>query len=261
MSFFSFSPAKALQAAGVTVSVPWASDMSKAKAAYRKGDFVAARESLERASAQGDIIATWYLGHIYRLGRGVDANSAKAFEYYMMVVEAISADDSDPQRLRVMVDALVRVADTYRTGDATAAIQPNPRQAFRMYNTAASFGHPAAHYALGRMMIEGTGVRRNPEMGVKWLVLAARKRYAPAQAELGDLYWQGGIVRQDRVRALMWYRLAEESADPGTYPEIFDRADTLEAQATESERADAEAKAKSWADKYPATVVAVGMAE
>ncbi|MDP4824163.1 MAG: hypothetical protein NWR47_09475, partial [Aestuariivirgaceae bacterium] len=112
MSFFSFSPAKALQAAGVTVSVPWASDMSKAKAAYRKGDFVAARESLERASAQGDIIATWYLGHIYRLGRGVDANSAKAFEYYMMVVEAISADDSDPQRLRVMVDALVRVADT-----------------------------------------------------------------------------------------------------------------------------------------------------
>ena len=261
MTFFSFAPAKAMEAAGLAVSMPWASDMSKAQEAYRKGDFVAAREYLGLASEQGDIIATWYLGHIYRLGRGVPADSAMAFTQYMKVVEAFSADESDPKRLRVMVDALVRVADTYRTGDATAGIAANPREAFGMFNTAASFGHPAAHYALARMMIEGKGVRRNPEMGVKWLMLAARKRFAPAQAALGDLYWQGGILRQDRVRALMWYKLAQESTEPGAYPEIVDRLSILEAQATESERADAFARAKSWSDKYPATVLAVGMAE
>jgi TPR repeat protein len=98
-------------------------------------------------------------------------------------------------------------------------------------------------------------------MGVKWLMLAARKRFAPAQDALGDLYWQGGILRQDRVRALMWYKLAEESAEPGSYPEIGDRVMILEAQVTESERADALARAKSWADKYPTSVLAVGMAE
>ena len=261
MTFFSFAPAKALQAVGMTVSMPWASDMSKAQEAYRKGDFIAAREYLGRASEQGDIIATWYLGHIYRLGRGVPADGALAFNYYMKVVEAFSTDESDPQRLRVMVDALVRVADTYRTGNPKAGITANPREAFGMFNTAASFGHPAAHYALARMMIEGSGVRRNPEMGVKWLMLAARKRFAPAQAALGDLYWQGGILRQDRVRALMWYKLADESAEPGSYPEIGDRLMILEAQVTESERADALARTKSWADKYPATVVTVGMAE
>jgi uncharacterized protein len=261
MTFFSFAPAKALQAAGMNVSAAWTSDMSKAQEAYRKGDFVAARESLERASGQGDIIATWYLGHIYRLGRGVPADSAKAFSYYLKVVEAFSADESNPQRLRVMVDALVRVADTYRTGNEAAGITANPREAFGMFNTAASFGHPAAHYALARMLIEGNGVRRNPEMGVKWLMLAARKRFVPAQAALGDLYWQGGILRQDRVRALMWYKLAEESTEPGAYPEIADRLLMLESQATDSERADALARAKSWADKYPAAVVSVGMAE
>ena len=62
------------------------------------------------------------------------------------------------------------------------------------------------------MSIKGEGVKKNPQQGLKWLMAAARKRYAPAEAYLGDLYWSGQIVNGDRTRAVMWYILARESA-------------------------------------------------
>lgn len=261
MSFFSFAPPKQGQmtVAGVS-SMPWASDMAKAQAAYRKGDYVTARESLERASAQGNIIATWYLGHMYRLGRGVPTDNAAAFVHYSRVAEAFSADEPDRQRLKVMVDSLIRVADTYRKGDSGMSIAPDPARAYGMFNTAASFGHPAAHYALGLMTLKGDGVRRNPEMGVRWLMLAARKRFPLAEAALGELYLAGEVVPQDRVRALMWYNLARQTIDREAYPQIFDRAELIHSQLTDSERSEATSRAFKWAAKHPAPVVAAATA-
>lgn len=257
-SFFKAAPANLAASLGVA---PWADAMTKGQAAYGRGEFAAARGYFETASAQGDIIATWYLGHIYRLGRGVDADPGRAFQYYTKVVEAFSADESDPQRLRVMIDALVRVADTYRIGDAKAKIAANPRQAFAMYNTAASFGHPAAHYALGLMSLAGLGVKQNTDQGMKWLMLAARKRYAPAEAALGDLFWKGEVVPQDRIRGMMWYMLAEQTAQPEEHPEIFDRLDGIIAAASDPERLEAQTRAKLWAEKYPVIHAAAGLAE
>lgn len=253
LSFFSFTPAKP-QLPRLSVKLPWASDMSRAQDAYRKGDFVAARENLERAAANGDVIALWYLGHIWRLGRGVPVNDVKALTYYARVVEAFTPEESDPQHLRVMVDSLVRVADAYRSGNKAAEIAADPARAYAMYNTAASYGHPAAHYALGVMTLQGSGVKRNPETGLKWLMLAARKRYAPAEAALGELFWQGGDVQQDRVKGLMWYILADETATEDAT--ISDRLTALTREATPAERAAAEARAKLWSQKHPANVIA-----
>ena len=80
---------------------------------------------------------------------------------------------------------------------------------------------------------------------------AARKRYAPAEAYLGELYWEGKIVRRDRTRAVMWYSLAKESARPEENPEIYDRALQLEANVSEDELIEAEARAKVWDGQYP----------
>ena len=95
-------------------------------------------------------------------------------------------------------------------------------------------------------------MKQNPQQGLKWLIAAARKRYPPSEAYLGELYWEGKLVRQDRTRAVMWYILAAQSAHPEETPEIFDRSNQLEATVTEDERLEAQARARVWDDQYPA---------
>jgi TPR repeat protein len=251
-NFFSFAPAAPrLSAPELKTLAPWADDMKKARLAYSSGNFENARVFLEKASDEGDIVASWYLGHMYRLGRGVSADTAKAFHYYSMVAEAFTPDEPDPRRLRITIDALVRVADIYRIGDDAASISANAKAAFRLYNTAASYGHPAAHFAQGLMTLEGQGVKANPEKALKWLFLAAKKRYAPAEALLGDLYWKGEVVKRDRTRAMMWYVLATQSARPEEHPEIFDRYNDLAGDLSQDQRVEAETRARLWAEKYP----------
>jgi TPR repeat protein len=252
LDFFSFAPAKPqISEPEIKAMAPWADDMKKARVAYSSGNFENARGYLQKASDEGDIVASWYLGHIYRLGRGVAADTGKAFHYYSIVAERFTPDEPDPRRLRITIDALVRVADIYRTGDEAASIKRNAKAAFRLYSTAASFGHPAAHYAQGLMALKGQGVKANPDKALKWLFLAAKKRYPPAEALLGDLYWQGEVVKRDRTLALMWYVLATQSAKPEEYPEIFDRYVGLSSEAGDELRSEAESRARVWAEKHP----------
>jgi tetratricopeptide (TPR) repeat protein len=230
----------------------WSGDLKKAKRAYKDGEFDRARKFFEKASDEGNIVADWYLAHMYRLGRGVRRDEAKAFSYFSRVADAFDADETDKNRLRIMIDALVRVADYYRTGSNEAGIAQDFERAIRIYRLAATYNHPAAQLALGDMLIRGEGMRRNADQGLRWLMTAARKRYAPAEAKLGELYWNGDIVKRDRTRAIMWYMLAQSTTRPGEAPEIYDRLDKLLAQSSEAERLEAEARATVWADQYPA---------
>ncbi len=234
-------------------SIPfWTDDLKKAKRAYKSGEYPRALKLFRRASDDGNIVADWYLGHMYSEGVGVPRNDAMAHSYYSRVAEHYDPEESDPNRVRITVDAMVRLADYQRRGAVNAGLQPDPKAAAQSYlKIATAYGHPAAQYALGVMSIKGEGVKKNPQQGLKWLMAAARKRYAPAEAYLGDLYWSGQIVNADRTRAVMWYILARESAQPEENPEIFARAEQIEASVGADERIEAEARAKVWEDRYP----------
>lgn len=249
--FYSFVPASPKLSSKNVIPPTWADDREQARVAYQKGEFTEALKHLKEASDGGDLIATWYLGHMYRLGQGVKADNVLALEYYQQVAKAFSPDENDLQLMRVSIDSLVHVANYYRAGDAQAGIAPNPLQAFNIYRLASTYGHPAAQYALGLMYFRGEGVKANRDQAVRWLMLAARKRFAPAEALLGDMYWDGDYVRQDKIRALMWYILAQQSARPEENPEIFDRYDDMMNQSSSAERADAEGRAVDWASKFP----------
>lgn len=250
--FYSYLPA-APDLSLPEISIPfWTDDLKKAKRAYNRGNYERAIKFFRLASDDGNIVADWYLGHMYRQGRGVPRNDAMAFSYYSRVADHYDPDEDDQNRLRIIVDAMVRIADYQRTGAVNAGIQPDPQTAARTYlKIATTYGHPAAHYALGVMSLKGEGMRANPTQGLKWLMASARKRYAPAEAYLGELYWEGRIVRGDRTRAVMWYILARESARPEENPEIFDRALQLESNVGQDELIEAEARAKVWDDQYP----------
>lgn len=251
--FYSYLPAAPdIKLPEITIPF-WTDDLRKAKRAYTKGDYQRAAKLFRSESDDGNIVADWYLGHMYRQGLGVPRNDAMAYSYYSRVAEAYDPDEDDQNRLRITVDAMVRLADYQRTGAVNAGLQPDPAAAASSYlKIATAYGHPAAQYALGVMSIKGQGVKKNPSQGLKWLMAAARKRYAPAEAYLGELYWEGKIVRGDRTRALMWYILARQSARPEDNPEIFDRYLQLESNVGEDERIEAEARAKVWDDQYPA---------
>ena len=250
--FYSYLPA-APELSLPDISIPfWTDDLKKAKKAYRNGNYNRALRFFRRASDDGNIVADWYLGHMYRQGRGVPRDDAAAFTYYARVADHYDPDERETNRLRIVVDAMVRIADYQRTGAAKAGINANPKAAARAYlKIATTYGHPAALYALGVMNIQGEGIKKNPQQGLKWLIAAARKRHAPAEAYLGELYWDGKLVRGDRTRAVMWYVLARQSARPEENPDIFDRALQLEANVSEDERIEAEARARVWDGQYP----------
>lgn len=235
------------------LSIPfWTDDLKKAKKAYKKGDYGRALKSFRRASEDGNIVADWYLGHMYRTGRGVPREDATAYSYYSRVADLYDADEPDQNRLRITVDAMVRIADYQRVGVASAGIARNPAAAARTYlKIATIYGHPAAQFALGVMSIKGQGIKRNPQQGLKWLIASARKRHASSEAYLGELYLEGKLVRPDRTRAVMWYILARQSARPEENPEIFNRAAQLEGKISADERLEAEARARVWNEQYP----------
>jgi uncharacterized protein len=231
----------------------WTDDLKKAKKAYKGGNYDRAIKFFRRSSEDGNIVADWFLGHIHREGRGVPPDDAIAFSYYSRVAEAYDPDERDKDRLRIMVDAQLRVADYYRVGIVNAGIKSNYKIAARSYlRIASTYGHPGAQYSLGLMNIRGQGVKKNPQQGLKWLIAAARKRHPLSEAYLGDLYWDGKLVQKDRTRGLMWYILAQKSAKPSEYPSIFDRYNQLNSEASEDERLEAEARARVFADEFPA---------
>jgi hypothetical protein len=250
--FYSYLPA-APEISIPDINIPfWTDDLKKAKRAYKNGRYDRALRLFQRSSDDGNIVADWYLGHMYRQGRGVRQDDAAAFTYYSRVADHYDPDEDDKNRLRITVDAMVRIADYQRLGAVNAGLQPDPPAAARAYlKIATTYGHPAAHFALGVMSIRGEGVKKNPQQGLKWLMAAARKRYAPAEAYLGELYWDGRLVRGDRTRAVMWYILARKSARPEENPEIFDRALQLEANVDQDELIEAEARARVWDGQYP----------
>jgi uncharacterized protein len=251
--FFQYFPAPPkIKLPSLDIIPFWTDDLKKARKAYSNGNYDRALKFFRRASEEGNMVADWYLGHMYRSGRGVARDDATAFSYYSRVAEAFDDEEPDKKKLRIMVDAQLRVADYYRKGIPSAGIQADYSRAAKTYlKMSSTYGHPAAFYGLGLMNINGQGFNRNPRQGLKWMAAAARKRYPLAEAFLGDAYWTGRLVPQDRVRGLMWYTLAKASANPEEDSVIFDRYEQLREAATDDQVLEAEARAKVWDTQYP----------
>jgi hypothetical protein len=252
--FFRYLPATPdLKLPKINLVPFWTDDLKKAKRAYNAGEYPRALRLFRRESEDGNAVADWYLGHMFRLGRGVPADEAIAYSYYQRVAENYDPDEQDYKRLQIAVDSQIWMAHYLRHGIAGAGIDADPVQAARAYlRIASTYGHPEAMFALGVMNIRGEGMKKNPTQGLKWLTAAARKRHSGAEAYLGSLYWDGALVKKDQVRAMMWYMLAAETADPGEDGDILARYDSMRQGMEEDSRLEAEARAKVWADQYPA---------
>jgi len=182
---------------------------------YHAGNATSSVEALRYAADGGESLAQWKLGRMYADGDGVARDELKAYSYFSRIVEHFSDDDPDPGVRSLVSNAFVSLGVYLRQGvaGATARVAPDPERAFDLFRYAATYFRNAdAQYQLGRMYLDGDGVKKDVRQALNWLDLAARKGHAQAQALIGQLMFDGAGGAAQRPRGLMYLTLARESA-------------------------------------------------
>ena len=86
-------------------------------------------------------------------------------------------------------------------------------RAVSCFKKSAEFGNAKAQRMLGDCYYVGEGIREDKQEAVKWFRLAAEQGDAEAQRMLGACYYVGEGIREDKREAVKWYRLAAEQGD------------------------------------------------
>jgi uncharacterized protein len=218
-------------------------------AARQLGDIEAARKLLEGAARDGDVLAAWALGRMYAEGDGVKQSHQLAFEYFGGIADSHADEPTGTVQARFVANAFVRLGGYFLTGISNSNIKPDAVRAHEMFNYAASYyGDRDAQYHLGRMYLDGQGVRKDAKQGIRWLSLAANKGQYQAQAVFGALLFKGEYALRDAARGLMWLTLAQDAATPEeTW--ITDQFTAASEQATLDERRRALDLLKRWIER------------
>lgn len=205
--------------------------------ALKVGETDKAVTSLQYAAENGHALAQWKLGRMYAEGDGVPHDDMRAFEYFRRIVDGHGRENAGQRHERFVANAFVALGHYYREGIPNSPVAADPNRARDMFSYAASyFGDPNAQFELGRLYLNGEGVRKDPKQAVRWLALAANKGQFEAQATLGQVLFRGENVPRQRPLGLMWLTLASDgSGDQVSW--IADAREAAFKQATEDERA------------------------
>ena len=217
----------------------------------RGGDKARAVQSFRYAADSGNARALWQLGHMYANGDGVPRDDVLAFEEFKKLVDRNSDVPLSSSAAPYVADAVVALGHYYNSGIPNSPVEANPSMALKMYTHAAAyFGHPDAQYHLGKLLLEGKGVARDPRRAVQWLNLAANKRHYKAQALLGRILFEGELGRQQRASGLMWLIIANDG--PGAkIPWIAESHERAFNKASEKERHEALVLLERWIENRP----------
>lgn len=205
-------------------------------ASARAGDKPKALSALQYAAEQGHPAAQWQLGSMFARGDGVPRNDLKAFEYFTRIADEHADEAPTSPQARIAANAFVALGCYYLEGIPNSRVRADPDEARnRFFYAATYFGDADAQYHLARMMLEGMGGPRTPQQAIKFLGLSATKGNSAAQATLGRILFEGSLVRRQGALGLMWLTLARDGAPDEAW--IFDLWDSARKQANDDERA------------------------
>jgi hypothetical protein len=200
----------------------------------RESRLQAALARLEVEARKGVFAAQMRLARIYSRGKETPRNDAKAFYYYRQVADQNADIDIYHPAAKYVAEAFRALAGYYRSGVPVLNLAPDRAREGQLLQQGASyFQDPAAQFMLAKMYLNGDGVTRNTTIGVRWLVNASRRRYALAQAVLGDLLWDGKGVKSSPGEGLALLVLAKDNAAPEDAGWISALCDKAMAQANE----------------------------
>jgi TPR repeat protein len=202
-------------------------------------DYGRAFDYYTQAAARGDSTAMFQLGVMYEYGRGVPKSLRMALAWYTRATN--EGDGSAAGKVECRLGLLyhrgldgppeyARAASWYRKGAehgnglcnhnlgslheyGRLSSQPNLVEALRHYEVAGA-GLPEALYDAARMHLELRPHRKaDPSHVVSLLERAGEGGYIKAYTKLGQLYFDGDLVRQDRRRAKALYEQASAKGD------------------------------------------------
>lgn len=212
-------------------------------AAPQDSSFIA----LQYAAEGGHPLAQWKLGRMYADGDGVARNETIAFDYFSRIASQHAEDNPNAPQSAVVANAFVALGRYYLSGIPNSKVKSDPERAREMFTYAASyFGNADAQYDLARLYLKGVDATPNEvAVGLRWMGQAARKGQHLAQAQLGEMLFNGDRTRPQRARGLMFLALACENAAPDEawIKENYNRA---VATSTENERAMAVKYVEQW---------------
>lgn len=204
--------------------------------------------ALESDAAAGRPLALWQLGTMYENGEGVDKDPVKAFGYFAQIANQHA--DTAPRGLEadIVASSFIKLGEYFRIGVPEAGVSQNPGEYHRMLMHAATyFGDAEAQYRVGMLYQQEDGLGLSPALSARWLQSAAHKGHCLAQAQLGDLLFNGMDNYPPRpAEGLMWLNVAHTTC---TGTPDYARADELlahaVARATPEDQAAALAMAKT----------------
>lgn len=102
--------------------------------------------------------------------------------------------------------------------DLRAMLEENPARAAQAILAAASEGFVEAQALLGQILLDGSGIQRDPALAMTWFGIAAQQGHLMARNMLGRCHEHGWGCTPDSVQAAQHYRLAaEQGFDWGLY--------------------------------------------
>ncbi len=152
------------------LAVPAWADFQAGMDANNRGDYATALREWRPLAEQGDALAQYNLGVLYRKGRGVPQDDVQAQQWY----EKAAAQGQ--------AKAQYNLGILYFNGEG---VPKDYQQALRWFRLAADQGEALAQTKIAIMYDEGQGVPQNFVQAHKWYNLAATNGDKPA-AELRD---------------------------------------------------------------------------
>ena len=189
------------------------------KAAYKRGHYQAALYDFEQRAYQGDPVAQFCLGYMYKNGKGVKADDEEAMAWYIKAAQKGHAPAQN-NLAKMYGDGWFNSKGDRVDGDFTKAIS--------LWRPAAETGNRTAQANLGFMYlmlsrpgwsdlvknVDEEAEKRLKEETEKWLKRAAKQELPRASSYLGFLYMEKGreaANNEDFKSANKWYEMAENS--------------------------------------------------
>lgn len=183
--------------------------LDEAVQAFNKADYQTAYPELLALSEEGNPIATYYMGRMYKDGLGVTADPVKAIRYFEGADKALN------------LDAAVELGKMIIAGEG---MEKNVDLGLQYLKKAAYAGSWDALYELAQMYEQGQGVEMNLNYAFGFYYMGALKGDKRAQLKTAKYYLSGRGIVQDFVKAKTWFVRA---ANQGYIPAQQEWADIL----------------------------------
>lgn len=170
-------------------------------------DYEKARELFQEAVDHGCIEANCGFGDLYQNGGGVEADGARALEYFFLATET-----NDPEWAAY---ACVSIYEVYISG--VPGVEPDSEQlaawqakVLESETALAEIGHPYPRFLLGYFYYVGRNVEQDYAEAMTWFLRASEVGNARAMYYLGRMYNRAQGVEEDQTESSKWFLRSAE---------------------------------------------------